>query len=56
VVFVSLLKEMVKVKLDNEQGADIEEYHIDNVKIVRDAEKKNDNEENLLEELKELED
>ena len=24
-----------QVKLDNEQGADIEEYHIDNVKIVR---------------------
>ncbi len=56
VVFVSLLKEMVKVKLDNEQGTDIEEYHIDDVKIVRDAEKKNDQEENLLEELKELED
>ena len=54
-VFVSLLKEMVKVKLDNEQGADIEEYHIDNEDCTG-CEKKNDNEENLLEELKELED
>lgn len=56
VVFVSLLKERIKVKLDNEQGADIAEYHINDVSIVRDAEKKNDQEEKILEELKELED
>jgi len=62
VVFVSLLKERIKVKLDNEQGADIVEYHIDEVQIVKDAEKKADQEEEKLleeeelEELKQLED
>ncbi|HOK43794.1 MAG TPA: stage 0 sporulation family protein [Thermoclostridium caenicola] len=56
VVYVNLLKEKIKVKLDDEQGADIMEYHIDEVEIVRDAEKKNDQEDKILEELKELED
>jgi len=54
VVYVSLLKERIKVKLDNDQGADIEEYSIDEVKIVKDAEKKSDQEDKLLEELEEL--
>jgi len=56
VVYVNLLKEKIKVKLDDEQGADIMEYHIDEVEIVKDAEKKNDQEDKILEELKELED
>ena len=56
VVWVSLLKEIVKVKLDSEQGADLKEYTADQIKIVKDVEKKQDNEERLLEELKELED
>ena len=54
VVYVSLLKERIKVKLDNEQGADIVEYPIDEVQIVKDAEKKSDHEDKLLEELEEL--
>ena len=53
-VYVSLLKERIKVKLDNEQGADIVEYPIDEVQIVKDAEKKSDHEDKLLEELEEL--
>lgn len=56
VVYVNLLKERIKVKLDDEQDADIMEYHIDEVEIVKDAEKKNDQEDKILEELKELED
>jgi len=61
VVYVSLLKERIKVKLDNEQESDIVEFHVDDVQIVKDAEKKSDQEDKLeeleeLEELKELED
>ena len=56
VVWVSLLKEKVKVKLDSEQGTDIKEYAVDEIKVVRDAEKKNEHEDGILEELKELED
>ena len=54
VVYVSLLKERIKVKLDNEQGADIVEYPIDEEQIVKDAEKKSDHEDKLLEELEEI--
>ena len=56
VVWVSLLKEMVKVKLDSEQGTDIKEYRADEVRVVKDVERKNDHEDKLLEELKGLED
>ena len=40
---------MVKVKLDNEQVLILRNTISTIMKIVRDAEKKNDNEENLLE-------
>ncbi|NMA66963.1 MAG: stage 0 sporulation family protein [Clostridiaceae bacterium] len=61
VVQVNLLKEFVKVKLDDEQGADIKEYPFEKIKVVKDAEKKSDIlnddlDEAELEELKELED
>jgi len=61
VVYVSLLKERVKVKLDNEQDADIVEFPVDEIQVVKDAEKKIDQEEEKLgeeelEELKQLED
>ncbi|HHY63880.1 MAG TPA: stage 0 sporulation family protein [Clostridiaceae bacterium] len=60
VVSVNLLREKVKVKLDNEQGADIMEYSVDDVKVVRDADRKPEPEEEIepeeLEELKSLED
>ncbi|NLX63620.1 MAG: stage 0 sporulation family protein [Clostridiaceae bacterium] len=54
VVQVNLLKGMVKVKLDNEQITDIVDYSVDDIKIVKDAEKKPDLEEKELEELEEL--
>ena len=56
VVWVSLLKEKVKVKLDSEQGTDIKEYMVEEIKVVKDAEKMVDREDGILEELKELED
>ncbi|NLB79855.1 MAG: stage 0 sporulation family protein, partial [Clostridiaceae bacterium] len=56
VVQVSLLKEMVRVKLDNEQNTDIVDYSVKDVRVVKDAEKKADPEDKVLEELKVLED
>lgn len=57
VVWVSLLKEKVKVKLDSEQGTDIKEYSVDEIRVVKDAERKYDQDEKInLEELKNLED
>lgn len=56
VVQINLLKEKVKVKLDSEQGADIKEYHVDEVRVVKDVEKRNDQDDKVLEELKVLED
>jgi hypothetical protein len=57
VVWVSLLKEKVKVKLDSEQGTDIKEYSVDDIRVVKDAERKYDQDEKInLEELKNLED
>lgn len=57
VVAVTLLKEKVKVKLDSEQGTDIKEYSVNEIRVVKDAERRNDQEERInLEELKNLED
>lgn len=56
VVWISLLKGKVRVKLDNDQAADIREYASDDVRVVRDVEKRSDQDEKLLEELKGLED
>jgi len=60
VVQVNLLKGIVKVKLDNEQITDIVDYSVNDIRVVKDAEKKPDPEDELedkeLEELKILED
>jgi cell fate regulator YaaT (PSP1 superfamily) len=61
VVQVNLLREKIKVKLDYEQGADIKEYHVSEVQVVKDADKTPEIDEQMLdeqmlEELKELED
>lgn len=56
VVQVNLLKEKVKVKLDSEQGTDIMEYSVNDVKVVKDAVKQSDIDDKFLEELKVLED
>ncbi|MCX7771518.1 MAG: stage 0 sporulation family protein [Clostridia bacterium] len=56
VVQVNLLKEKVKVKLDSEQGTDIKEYSVNEVRVVKDVDRRADQEERLLEELKGLED
>lgn len=56
VVQVNLLKEKIKVKLDSEQGTDINEYSVNEVSVVKDADKRTDQDDKVLEELKELED
>jgi len=56
VVQVNLLKGIVKVKLDNEQITDIVEYSVNDIKVVKDAEKEPELEDKELEELKILED
>jgi len=56
VVQVNLLKEKVKVKLDSEQGADIMEYSVNDIRILKDAVKQLDVDDKMLEELKVLED
>ena len=57
VVAVNLLKENVRVKLDSEQGTDIMEYSVNEVKVVKDADRRPEPEEEIeLEELKILED
>jgi len=56
VVQVNLLKEKVKVKLDSEQGADIMEYSVNDIRILKDAVKQLDIDDKMLEELKVLED
>lgn len=56
VVQVNLLKEKIKVKLDSEQGTDINEYSVNEVRVVKDADKSTDSDDKVLEELKELED
>lgn len=56
VVQVNLLKQKVRVKLDSEQGTDIMEYSVKDVRVVKDVERQCDLEDLVLEELKILED
>jgi cell fate regulator YaaT (PSP1 superfamily) len=58
VVYVSLLEEKVKVKLDENNDLDLKEYHVSDIKIIKDAEKapEPESEEEDIELLKELED
>jgi cell fate regulator YaaT (PSP1 superfamily) len=56
VVQVSLLKGRLKVKLDSEQGTDINEYAVSEVRVLKDAERRPDPDEKVMEELKVLED
>jgi len=55
VVFVGLLQEKVKVKLDNENEPDLKEYDASEIKLIKDVEKASEPEVDL-ELLKELED
>jgi len=55
VMYVSLLEEKVKVKLDNNNDPDLKEYHVSDIKIIKDVEKAPEPEEDI-ELLKELED
>ena len=56
VVSICLLKERVKVKLDSEQGTDIQEYHVNNIRVLKDGTRRLDQEDRLPDELKGLED
>ncbi|HBR03586.1 MAG TPA: hypothetical protein DD738_13360 [Ruminiclostridium sp.] len=59
IVQVNLLRQKVKVKLDSEQGTDINEYAVEEVRVVKDADRRSDRadiDEKVLAELKELED
>ncbi|AGC68234.1 PSP1 domain protein [Thermoclostridium stercorarium subsp. stercorarium DSM 8532] len=58
VVYVSLLQEKVKVKLDNDNEPDLKEYHASEVKLLKDAEKESEEQldEADMELLKQLED
>jgi len=55
VMYVSLLEEKVKVKLDNNNDPDLKEYHVSEIKLIKDVEKAPETEEDI-EILKELED
>ncbi len=55
VMYVSLLEEKVKVKLDNENEPDLKEYHVTEIKLIKDVEKQPEPEEDM-EILKQLED
>lgn len=59
VMYVSLLEEKVKVKLDNDNEPDLKEYHASEIKLIKDVEKDTASEEVDevdLELLKQLED
>ncbi len=56
VMFVSLLEEKVKVKLDNENEPDLKEYRALEVKLIKDVEKVSNEPEMDIEILKQLED
>lgn len=55
VMYVSLLEEKVKVKLDNDNEPDLKEYHASKVKLIKDVEKTSEPEVDI-ELLKQLED
>ncbi len=56
IMYVSLLEEKVKVKLDNENEPDLQEYRASEVKLIKDADKASTEPELELEVLKQLED
>jgi len=58
VMYVSLLEEKVKVKLDNDNEPDLKEYHASEIKLIKDVEKAPEEEEEDvdIELLKQLED
>ncbi|NLG88404.1 MAG: stage 0 sporulation family protein [Clostridiaceae bacterium] len=56
VMYVNLLEEKVKVKLDNENEPDLKEYDASEIQLIKDAEKQPEPEEVDMEILKQLED
>ncbi len=56
VMEVSLIREKVKVKLDKGNETDLEVYSLDDIKVIKDTEQKDDTTDEDLESLKELED
>ena len=56
VMYVSLLEEKVKVKLDNENEPDLKEYRASEVKLLKDVDKVSQEPEMDIEILKQLED
>ncbi|NLP14687.1 MAG: stage 0 sporulation family protein [Clostridium sp.] len=56
IVAISLLKELVKVKLDKDNETDLKIYHASEVKVIKDVSRDEIDEEIDLEELKQLED
>ncbi|MBP7175962.1 MAG: stage 0 sporulation family protein [Thermoclostridium sp.] len=56
IMYVSLLEEKVKVKLDNENEPDLQEYRASEVKLIKDVDKASAEPEIELEVLKQLED
>lgn len=55
VMYVSLLEEKVKVKLDNNNDPDLKEYHVSDIKLIKDVENTPEPDEDI-EILKQLED
>ncbi len=56
VMEVSLLKQVVKVKLDKENETDLKIYNVSDVRVIKDVSQSEDNNEVNIEELKQLED
>ena len=55
IMYVSILEEKVKVKLDNENEPDLQEYRASEVKLIKDVDKASTEPELELEVLKQLE-
>lgn len=53
---VTLLKGIAKVKLDSDSEAQIREYNVKDIKIIKNSHKQNNNSEVDMKELKKLED
>ena len=56
VMYVNLLEELVKVRLDNENEPDLREYDASDIQLIKDVEKQPEPEEVDMEVLKQLED
>ena len=58
VIFVNLLKEIVRVKLDNNEDSDLEvnDYPVSEIEIIKSVNTTEESEDIDIEELKELED